>query len=269
MFKLFANKFNNKQEGVLSSLDDRETLCRNIRTTLTRIIEKVETTQGKQLVVWLDCGQQIVFAQYDNDEYRDLILKDLATQRGYMFEKLIFEKGTPPQEKHAFKVGDNNLEYLLVEECAEVETTTTRKATLRFISGKISPLEKEYELSSEDITSGKISAYNIGRGRYVQKEGVFRENHIIIDDSLDSPLLDYNRCVSRHHAHIGFDATKGFFFQVDEGGAHPGKTAIINGGRQIECNCLFVQFQLHDGDVIILKNDDEIETILMYNELNS
>lgn len=268
MFKIFTKRFNNKQEGV-PSLDDRETLCRNIHLTLNKVVEEIDTTKGKQVVVWLNCDQPFVFEQYNTKDYRDLILNDLSNMRDYKFELVKFERGIPPEGRHAFKICDNDLEYLEVVDCDVIQPSLTRNAIIRFLDGKVSPLQKEYVLSSDVITCGKIPAYNIGRGNFTQKQGVFRENYIVFDDSLDSPLLEHNRCVSRNHAHIGFDATKGFFFQVDEGGARPGKTVLINGGRQIDCNCVYTSLQLRDGDKIIVKNGDEIETILVFNELNN
>lgn len=256
-------------EEEMSSLDDRETLCRNIRSTLAKIVEDIDTTTGKQLVVWLNCSQRFVFAQYDNENYRNLILNDLSNMRDYKFELVKFERGIPPEERHAFIICDNNLEYLEVVDCDVIQPSLTRNAVIRFLDGKVSPLQKEYVLSSDMITRGRVPAYNIGRGSFVQKKSLFRENHIVFDDSLDSPLLEHNRCVSRNHAHIGFDEDKGFTFQVDEGGAIPGKTVLINGGRQIDCNCVYTSFQLRDGDKIIVKNGDEIVTILVFNELNN
>lgn len=268
LFKRLAGKPKPPKEET-PTLDDRETLCRNIRITLNKVVEEIDTTTGKQLVVWLNCNQPFVFEQYNTKDYRDLILNDLSNMRDYKFELVKFERGIPPEERHAFKICDNDLEYLEVVDCDVIQPSLTQKAIIRFLDGKVSPLQKEYLLSSDMITSGKIPAYNIGRGNFTQKKGVFRENHIVFDDSLDSPMLEHNRCVSRAHAHIGFDVAKGFTFQVDEGGARPGKTVLINGGRQIDCNCVYTSFQLQDGDKIIVKNGDEIETILIFNELNN
>ena len=269
MSKLFDILFKEVKKGFV---DDKEKLCDNICSVLNRIIDDRDTVRNKKLIVWLNYDQQIVFAQYDNEKYRDILLTSLA-QKGFEFEQLEFKMGNPAEDNHnVFKFGDNDHEYLEVVPCDVAQhPPVTRKARLSVMEGLcvIEPLQKEYVLSSEEITSGRILAYNIGRGSLVQKDGVFRENHIVFDDRPDSPLSEHNRCVSRFHAHIGFDAYKGFFFQVDEGGAYPGKTLLVNGGNTIDCDCVNTPFLLQNGDKIIVKNGQKIEVMLVYNELNN
>lgn len=268
MFKLFVNLFKVNKEPV----DDQEKLCDNICFVLNRIIADRDTVKNKKLIVWLDYDQSIIFAQYDNEKYRNILLASLA-QKGFEFEQLEFRKGKPAEDNQdVFKIENNDHEYLEVVPCdAAQHPSVPRKARLSVMEGLcvIEPLQKEYVLSSEEITSGRITAYNIGRGSLVQKDGVFRENHIVFDDRSDSPLSEHNRCVSRFHAHIGFDASKGFYFQVDEGGAYPGKTLLVNGGKTINCDCVNTLFHLQNGDKIIVKNGQEIEVMLVYNELNN
>ena len=268
MSKLFDSLFKANKGPV----DDKERLCDNICSVLNRIIDDRDTVKNKKLIVWLDNVQPIIFAQYDNEKYRDILLASLA-QKGFEFEQVEFKMGNPTEDNHnVFKIEDNDHEYLEVVPCDVVQhPSLPKKARLSIMEGLcvIEPLQKEYVLSSEEITSGRITAYNIGRGSLVQKDGVFRENHIVFDDRPDSPLWEHNRCVSRFHAHIGFDASKGFFFQVDEGGAYPGKTLLFNGGKTINCDCVTPLFYLQDGDKIIVKNGQEIEVMLVYNEINN
>ena len=270
MSKLFDKFFKVKKDGP-ATLDDRELLCDHISSTLSEIIEDKVTTKDKRLVVWLDCEKQIVFDQYNNKNYRELILANLF-QKGFEFARLTFEKGKPSEDNHnVVKIGDNNLEYLEVGDCDDVQQSSVPKRAKLSIIEKlcvINPLQKEYLLSSEEIMSGRIPAYNIGRGHVVQKNGVYRENHIIFDDNPDSPLRDEYRCVSRSHAHIGYDAAKGFYFQVDEGGAYPGKTLLMNGGKPICCDCVNALFPLKTGDKIIVKEGSVMKAMLIYEELN-
>lgn len=256
-------------EEKTKTLDNRETLRRNILVTLSELIEDTATTEGRRLVIWLDCANNFIFEQYDNKDYGRQILCDLANQKGFGFEQVTFRKGKPGEVPDTVKIGDNDLEYLKVEEYV-VPLSAPRKAVIRFYGGLVSPVQAEYVLSSEEISSGRIPAYNIGRGSFTHKAGVFRQNHIVFDDNPDSPLREHNRCISRNHAHIGFDKSKGFTFQVDEGGATPGKTILIKGERQIDCDCIYTPpFSLQDGDKIIVKNGEEIEFVLVFNELNN
>ena len=268
MSKLFHNPFKEENKG---PVDDKEKLCDNICSMLNRIIDDRDTVKNKKLIVWLDSIQPIIFAQYDTEKYRDLVLNSLA-QKGFEFEQVEFVMGHPAEDNHnVFKIEDNDHEYIEIANCDVVkQPSVVKKASLSIIEGLgvIEPLQKKYILSSEEITSGRIPAYNIGRGSLVQKDDVFRENHIVFDDRPDSPLCEHNRCVSRFHAHIGYDASKGFFFQVDEGGAYPGKTLLVNGGKTINCDCVNTLFHLQNGDKIIVKNGQEIEVMLVYNELN-
>lgn len=268
MSKIFSNIFK-KEGGKPAGLDNRESLVNNICSTLTGIMEEPSTAKGRQLIVWLDCEKQIEFDQYDSDHYRDLMLSTLA-QKGFEFEQVTFKMGKPAEDNHNFfMIGDNNLEYLEVEECTIVKAPAVKKARIVAMDGcVVAPLKKKYLLSSEEITSGRIPAYNIGRGRFVQKNNVFRENHIFFDDDPVSPLREEYRCVSRNHAHIGFENTTGFFFQVDEGGAFPGKTLLINGGKTIRCESVNAKFPLQNGDKIIVKDSLAIKTILVYKDIN-
>ena len=269
MSLLFDNIFKEPNKG---PIDDKERLCDNICSTLATIIDDRHTTKNKRLIVWLECEQQIVFDQYDNEEYRQLLLISL-TQKGFEFKQVEFEMGKPAENNHdVFKIENNVHEYLEVADCDVVQKpSVAKKAKIHIIEGLcvINPLQNEYVLSSEEITSGRIPAYNIGRGQFVQKNGDFRENHIIFDDNPGSPLRDEYRCISRDHAHIGFDPKDGFFFQVDEGGAFPGKTRLINGGIEHRCNCTSAKFPLNKGAKIKFMYDGVIKAMLLYEEINN
>ena len=269
MSKFLDKIFKDSNKG---PIDDKERLCDNICSTLTTIIDDRRTTKNRRLIVWLECEKQTIFNQYDNEDYRQLLLSSL-TQKGFEFEQVKFEMGKPAEDNHnVFKICDNNLEYLEVSDCDVAQKpSVVKKASLSIMKGLcvIKPLKKKYILSSEEITSGRIPAYNIGRGQLVKKNGVFRENHIIFDDNPDSPLRDEYRCISRDHAHIGFDPKDGFFFQVDAGGAFPGKTSLINGGKEYDCDCASAKFLLNKGAKIMFKYDGAIKAMLLYEEINN
>lgn len=268
MSKLFDKIFKETNKG---PVENKEKLCDSVCSTLAKIIDDRGTIKDKRLIVWLECEQQIVFDQYDNEDYRQLLLTNL-TQKGFEFKQVVFKMGKPAEDnRNIFKIEDNDHEYLEVANCNDVQQSSVpKKAKLSIIEKLcvIDPLQKEYLLSSDEITSGKIPAYNIGRGHLVQKNGVFRENHIVFDDNPDSPLRKHYLCVSRNHAHIGFDSERGFFFQVDEGGAYPGKTLLVNGGKNINCDCINTSFLLKNGDQIIVKEGMNLIAMLIYKELN-
>lgn|GEM_PF-4623013 len=269
MSKLFDYLFKEVNKG---PVDGKEKLCGNICSMLERIIDDRDTVKNKKLILWLDYDQQIVFAQYDNEKYRDILLTSLA-QKGFEFEQVEFEMGKPAEDNHnVLKIKDNEHEYLEVKDCDVVpKPSVAKKAKIVVVEGLcvIKPLKKKYILSSEEITSGRIPVYNIGRGQIIKINGVFRENHIIFDDNPDSPLRDEYRCISRDHAHIGFDPKDGFFFQVDAGGAFPGKTSLINGGKEYDCDCASAKFLLNKGAKIMFKYDGAIKAMLLYEEINN
>ena len=253
-------------------IDDKEALCGKILATLTQIIDDRDTTKDKRLIVWLECEQRIIFDQYDNEDYRKFVLSSLA-QKGFEFKQVEFEKGKSAENNHnVFKIEGNSHECLEVGDYEVVQQPFfSKKAKLFILEGlcEVNPLQKEYVLSSEEITSGRIRAYNIGRGQFVQNNGVFRENHIIFDDNPDLPLRKHYLCVGRSHAHIGFDSEKGFFFQVDEDGACHGKTVLMNGGKAKYCDCSNSVFPLKSGDMIIIKDGRFLKAMLFYKELKN
>ena len=128
-----------------------------------------------------------------------------------------------------------------------------KKAKISVVNNKGALLRKVYTLDSE-----KQQRYNIGVGECPYNSGgSFRENHIAIDDNVDSPEYQNNKRVSRAHAYIGFCTINGFYLQVEVGGSkvHSGNRTRIfreNGNQIIELDNITLPVPLLDGDIIEL-----------------
>lgn len=109
--------------------------------------------------------------------------------------------------------------------------------------------QNKYVLSSTD--NNKI--WNIGRGEISQVgKGYIRQNRIVFDDKSTN---EYNKFVSRNHAHIEYSEDLGYLLYVDEGGRRSvqNRTRVIRGKDilDLESN-MKIPIQLKDGDQIEL-----------------
>lgn len=234
-------------------LDDKESLLRNVVSTLAKRVEFKNAMNGKKLVVWLDCDR-LTFSAYDTDSYRQQMLSTLLNEKGFEFEQVAFSLGKPALELHATKIGDNDLEYLQVIEEEKVPEQVSCKAVISVFGEAGSLAQDKYILSSEDMKEKMITCYNIGAGKFPKIPTGYRENHIAIDDNPDSPMVEKNKFVSRMHAHIGFSDKFGFYFQVEKDGTRllGKRTRIFRGEETIECENPEVKIPLQDGDLIEL-----------------
>ena len=237
------------------TLDNKELLLRRVITTLSEKIEYAADINGKKLVIWLDCDDELEFLSYNTDSYRQQMLSTLVNERGFGFEQVMFKMGKPTAELHATKVKDNDFEYLqLVEKEIVQEHKIACKAEISIYGGAGSLKEEKYILSSEDMKEKMITAYNIGAGQFPKIPTGYRENHIAIDDDPNSSMREKNKYVSRMHAHIGYSEKYGFYFQVEQDGTRlVGKrTRIFRGAEKIECDNPQARIPLQSGDLIEL-----------------
>jgi len=244
-----ANLVQPKEEA--KTLDDKESLLRNVISTLAKRIEFRNAMNGKELVVWLDCDQ-LTFSAYDTDSYRQQMLSTLLNEKDFEFEQVVFNLGKPAPELHATKIGDNDLEYLVIKD-KEVPPVSC-KAVISVFGEAGSLVEDKYTLSPEDMEEKMITFYNIGAGKFPKLPTGYRENHIAIDDNPNSPMIEKNKFVSRTHAHIGYSDKFGFYFQVEMGGTRllGKRTRIFRGEEKIECENPEARIPLQDGDLIEL-----------------
>ena len=235
-------------------VESKEHLRCSIVSTLTKRIEDRESTNGKELVIWLDCDQ-MTFMAYDTEAYKQQVLSALSNERGFGFELVSFCIGKPAEELHATRIGNNSHEQMQIKEpCVATEQTVACNATVSIFGNAGSLLQERYILSSEEMKQKMLPAYNIGAGQFPVIPNGYRENHIAIDDNPNSPMCAKNQYVSRMHAHIGFSDKYGFYLQVEPDGTRlMGKrTRIFRGEEKIECDNPHVKVPMHNGDMIEL-----------------
>ena len=176
-------------------LEDKESLLRNVVSTLAKRIEYRDATKGKKLVLWLDCDW-LTFSAYNTDSYRQQMLSALLNEKGFEFGQVTFSLGKPAQELHATPIGDNDLEYLQVVEEEKVPESVSCKAVISVFGEAGSLVQNKYILSPEDMKEKMISCYNIGAGKFPKIPSGYRENHIAVDDNPESPMVEKNQYVS-------------------------------------------------------------------------
>lgn len=260
-----AGEKSEQPQNTSQKMDAKDELPRKISQTLKKVVEYRNATDGKTLVVWLDCGQ-LPFNNYNTEEYRQQVLSYLVNENGFGFKRVSFSLGKPAPELHATRIGDNDLEYLQVIEEEKVPEQVSCKAVISVFGEAGSLLEDKYIISVEDMKEKMITFYNIGAGKFPKIPTGYRENHIAIDDNPGSPMVEKNKFVSRMHAHIGFSDKLGFFFQVEKDGTRlVGKrTRIFRGEEKIECENPEAKIPLQDGDLIELGK----AVVLKYKQLN-
>ena len=238
---------------VVKEIESKENLLRSLINTLSNLIEYKDSTNGKKLVLWLDCGQ-VKYANYDTTSYKNQVLSALVNERGYGFTDVIFHVGRPDENLRADMIGDNELEYIQIVDIEETQVVKNCKAIITIFGDAGSMLKEQYVLSPDDMKKRMITAYNIGAGQFPKVPTGYRENHIAIDDNPDSSMLEKNKYVSRMHAHIGFSDKFGFYLQVELDGTRlMGKrTRIFRGEEKIECDNPQAKVALQSGDLIEL-----------------
>lgn len=121
------------------------------------------------------------------------------------------------------------------------------------VEGMLQILKGDAEESSYILkpVSGRI---NIGRGKNVaSNDGAIRINQIAFPED---PASEFNKYISRQHAHIEWDEPSGFYkLFADEGGVPPGNKTKIKNLRDEsthKLNSTVIGYPLHPGDQIIL-----------------
>lgn len=121
------------------------------------------------------------------------------------------------------------------------------------VEGMLQILKGDAEESSYILkpVSGRI---NIGRGKNVaSNDGAIRINHIAFPED---PAFEFNKYISRQHAHIEWDESSGFYrLFADEGGVPPGNKTKIKNLRDEsthKLNSTVIGYPLHPGDQVIL-----------------
>lgn len=236
-----------------SQIECKNELIKSVEKTLSRLIEEKDYTKGKKLIIWLDTDQ-LSFDSYNTSEYEQTILRNLVNEHGYFFDAVGLCIGMPDAKLRATRIGRNEKEYIQIISSEPEVVCNHSKAKICVVGSFGSLVDGEYFLSVDDMKNRRITAYNIGSGRFPKLKSGFRENHIAIDDNPDSPMIEQNKYVSRMHAHIGFSERFGFYLQVEIDGTRlMGKrTRIFRGLEVIECDSPNVKNYLKDNDIIEL-----------------
>ena len=247
-----------------ANIEDKYSLVRSVLSTLSEMIEDKDSTEGKQLIIWLDTDQ-LTFDNYNIESYRGQILNALVNEYAFCFKSVSFRIGIPDESLRATPIAGHEGEFIQVVGNDTPSATALCKARISVFGGAGSLLQEQYILSVDDMKKKTITAYNIGAGQFPQLPSGYRENHIAIDDNPNSPMVERNKYVSRMHARIGYSEKFGFYLQVERDGTRlMGKrTRVFRGESKIECDSPQIKVPLQNGDLIELGK----AVVLKYEEL--
>ena len=195
-------------------LETKEELLRVVRNWFADYSDAVGQSIGNQIVIWLDTDQ-LTFQLYNTDEYKQRMLAALMNECDLRPDTISFRIGVPAEELRCTPVGKSKKMFLQVVDDRPVQAVATKKAVISIFGNAGSLLKEEYVLSSDEMKTKRISVYNIGAGEFPQVPTGYRENHIAIDNTPNSPMVEKNKFVSRMHAHIGYSETVGFYLQAE------------------------------------------------------
>lgn len=236
-------------------LESQSKLQHLICSILRKHFEDSEPTSNMRLIIWLDCDE-ITFKEYDNSDYQGVLLQTIYNECGVIFDTVELRIGKPDAQLHCTPIGNSGRIFIQIS-TTQIETpNVTQTAVISIYNKQGSLMKKKYTLSSAKMRKDCISAYNIGVGCNPKIDGMYRTNHIAINDDSTSPMYEYNKYVSRAHAHIGYLDGAGFYLQVEPRGTRiAGKrTKIRRNGTTIELNNPQVITPLQNGDLIVLSN---------------
>lgn len=244
----------NKEETKPESLiEHKEELVRALCELLAEYADDVLSCGNKKMSIWLDTDH-LNFKTYDTLAFRQQLQGALLNELDVAILSVGFSMGKPPEELHCTPVGKSGKVFVQITDIEPVQAIVTRTAIVSVFGNSGSLLKDKYVLSSDEMKEKMIPAYNIGAGEFPQIPSGYRQNHIAIDDSPNSPMVEKNKFVSRMHAHIGYSEKYGFFLQVERDGTRlMGKrTRIFRGEQKIELDNPLVKEPLQSGDLIEL-----------------
>lgn len=180
--------------------------------------------------------------EHDSDNFKESLKEKIKTELGVVFRSVIVTKKAPEDLSLCKSVKGKGFKNIW---CMISESATF--ATISVLDGFGSIADGSVRIMPDE-------SYNIGRGKRTKtSKGMFRVNHIAIDDNPDCKEYEYNKHVSRCHAHIG----KGFNLYVDEGGTslNKNRTRIQREGMNEYIDLMSdtkTPVPLQDGDIIEL-----------------
>lgn len=250
-----SNENRHKDDSAVGDLglENKEQLIDSVMNALKKFIEEKESTKLKRLVIWLDTDE-LTFKKYDVESYRKRMMRAIVNESGYLFNAVNFAIGCPDKSLRCTSINDNGKEFIQILDNDPGKPKIARKAEITVFAGNGSMKQEKYILSPEDMKERIITYYNIGSGEFPELPSGVRQNHIVIDDDPNSPMVEKNKYVSRMHAHIGFSEQFGFYLQVEiDGTRMMGKrTRIIRSEKKIEVDNPNAKVSLHNADLIEL-----------------
>lgn len=216
--------------------------------------------EDKILTIWIQ--DSLFFDLVNNDEFKEQLSSLLIDELDCAFASINISSEALPEGQCFSEIAPRI--YLQVEK----KKVNTKKAVISVVSDNGSLLQPEYVLDAEMLLASLLRGYNIGAGRQHLVEGYgFRENHIIIDDDVNSPQYEKNRYVSRAHARIIYSVEEGFLLYAERGGTRMAgkRTRIIRGNNKIELDNVILPEPLQDGDIIELGKS----VLLLFKEVSN
>ena len=243
------------------SIERKHTLMRLVADVLANTY-KGQTChfEDKILTIWIQ--DSLFFDLVNNDEFKEQLSSLLINELDGAFASINISSEVLPEGQCFSEIAPRI--YLQVEK----KEVNTKKAVISVVSDNGSLLQPEYVLDSEMLLASSLRGYNIGAGKQHMVEGYgFRENHIIIDDDVNSPQYEKNRYVSRAHARIIYSVEEGFLLYVERGGTRMAgkRTRIIRGHDKIELDNVILPEPLQDGDIIELGKS----VLLLFKEMSN
>lgn len=241
---------NNKEK----QLDDIENLAGKICDTLKKKKVKPEAIKGKQLVIWIDCPDEISFDSYNCPESYAQVQDVLFNEGNYTFPSVVFHNGSPDNNSNATMIDGNNKEWFTTAEYNGPEIVPI--VAVLHAANDFQMMESEYTLSLKDLQTKNLFQYNIGRGQ--NPEGCNRTNQIAFVNNQN------NHVISRTLAHIEYlPSDNRFRFVPDAGGNNKENKKSVHIRRKNEQELLPGEVVLQNGDQIVV---DGKFTILTYTD---
>lgn len=226
----------NIQEAIVNSLN-----AYKCSSNASKLIVKVHICDHN---VFMGLG-----LEHESSNFKESLKEKIKTELGVVFRSVIVTKNAPKDQSLCKSIkgkGFKNI-WCLISEFSPFAT--------------ISVLDGFGSIADGPVRIMPDKSYNIGRGKRIQtKNGMLRVNHIAIDDNPDCEEYEYNKHVSRCHAHI----EKGFNLCVDEGGTslNKNRTRIQREGMNEYIDLMSdmkTPVPLQDGDIIELGKKVKLE----------
>lgn len=228
-----------------SAIDKQRKLDTIINAQIKRDYSGVNVDMS-HLTLVLTITDDILYPIIDNDSYISQLAQSICNEVGCQFESIKVRNTLP--ENSQFTEIAYNVYYGVEPAESHIQQTKLCRARITAIQGSLKT--PEVIIDSEEINNNSGKRYNIGS---MSQPYPMRTNHIAIDETDDSQI-EYNKYVSREHAHISYDEKHGFLLYADAGGVRENgmRTHIKREENTMEVESTIVPKRLNDKDIIVL-----------------